>query len=379
MVVQRKRSQPIFRIAVTLPHSMFSRAAIDGLLRFAKDRPKWLFRLGDLSAPEVRLDVLDALVGVLYDRRTARKYAGLGAPMISVFRKPAGLEIPSILIDHEAVGRMAADYFIQKGLSNLAYLGRPSIIPSPRKRLLSDPVSEGRRRGFAHACRTAGIQAILAPAYSPWQNNSFKSLKSWLHALPKPTGLFCIADPVAQWISGICRIENIAVPDQIAILGVDNDERMCDLSPTPLSSIAIPWERVGEEIGKRLDTLFETGKMSTETEWIQPERVVERASTESGPNGLFLVARVRRHLREHALSPTNLKEIMASFPEGRRRIERLYRAHTGHTLLDELAQMRIERATHLLNATAWPLSRIAVSCGFTNLRSMDRAFLAITG
>ncbi|MDZ4197923.1 MAG: substrate-binding domain-containing protein, partial [Kiritimatiellia bacterium] len=211
---KREPETPVRRIAVTLSASRCNSLVMEGLIRFSRSRPNWLLHMEELSVPNSRMDGLDAMVGTFPDRESVAAHSRLSALMLSVFRKPPDARIPAILVDHEAVGRMAARYFIDKGITTLAYIGRSRTGFDPRR----DPHLD-RYVGFQ---REAGTHRVIpAPEYNPWQPDSVRMIKRWLHALPHPVGLFCVGDAVAHWVSDICRMEGIPVPDHIAILGVN--------------------------------------------------------------------------------------------------------------------------------------------------------------
>ncbi|MDZ4197774.1 MAG: substrate-binding domain-containing protein [Kiritimatiellia bacterium] len=378
----RLRKPKTRRIAALIGDNSVTHHILDGLYRYALDRPDWLIWYGPLKIQEVKRSSFDALIGVFNTPESVREFSRMEIPLISVLGIPENEDLPAVIVDHLAVGRKAAEYFLSRNLSTFAFAGclsRPLPKRKATPRRESDSVEKLRLQGFQEILAPLGKTVEIAPPYWPWDDTSRSRMVQWLKALPKPIGLFCFADQVARAISDLCRMEGLPVPEHIAILGVDNDVRNCEMALPALSSIAIPWELLGEELGHMLDALFQSGLPTPRRILMPPSGIVERASTSTSPATDPVVARALERLHEQAYGPGNLKEIFHGFELGRRHLDRRFHQATGRTLLTELWLLRVERARLLLQTSSLPLTKIALSSGFTDRRQMARVFLRITG
>jgi len=369
------------RIAVMIEDNGATRHILDGFYRYALERPDWLIWYGPLDVNEVKRSSFDALIGVFDTPESVRQFTRLEVPLISVLGSPESVEIPTISVDHLATGHKAAEYFSSRGLPHFAFVGCLSR-PLPRKRTepeRSAPLERLRLQGFRKGLAHRGDGVHVAPPYWPWDDASRFRMVEWLKAIPKPVGLFCVADQVSRLVADLCRMDGLSVPEQIAILGVDNDIRNCETALPALSSVAIPWELMGEELGHLLDELFESGCAEPRRILVPPSGIVERASTRTSPAEDPIVSQALLRLHERAYGPENLKEIFDGFEMGRRHLDRRFHQATGRTLLSELWALRVERAQLLLQSTTQPLSEIAIASGFTDRRQMARVFERTTG
>jgi LacI family transcriptional regulator len=197
----------------------------------------------------------------------------------------------------------------------------------------------------------------------------------WLLALPRPVGVMACYDIRARHVLDACRRVGLAVPDQVAVIGVDNDEFLCDLSDPPLSSVAPDTRRTGYEAAALLDRLMSgRERRRGQAIFVEPLGVVARRSTDVLALGDADVSAAVRFIREHACDGIAVKDLLAEVPLSRRVLEDRFRKLLGRTPHDEIARVRFERVRQLLRETRLPLAEIARRSGFRNAEYLATAF-----
>lgn len=284
-------------------------------------------------------------------------------------------EVTTFESDDERVGEMAAQHFLRKGFHEFAFAGN------------SVGWSLARARGYEREIRKAGHAcAQLQQEWEPptdgrgWHSTDRAGqLIAWLRGLKWPLALMVHNDLRARAVAHICRDEGIRVPDDIAILGVDNDDLDCELSDPPLSSVAIPWRRMGYEAAGHLDRLLEGEKVEPQVINVPPIGVVERQSTDSIAVSDPEVVAAVRFIREHAHEQTSVEDILKVVPIGRRSLEKRFRASLNRTPLEEIRRVHVERAKQLLATTELSVHDVALRSGFGGSTWFSEAFRALAG
>jgi LacI family transcriptional regulator len=396
MVAQNKRIAIVVELAVG-----YREAVVRGLWRFLQTRPLWEHQgcelhVGELNA--LRNWKPDGIVAGLYDINLGRALKRLNAPIVDVYNCVELTGVVQVGIDDVAVGDMAAKYLLSLGLKNLALVGDYSTRYALERRdaflrILHaedlkcyqwDPTEKHRppvehlRRGGTSAS-SPGSHTFSATAWS----SSFRrqwgdAVSQWITDLPKPVGIFALNDDWATMIVDQCNHQSIAVPEQVAILGVDNAELLCQMGRPPLSSIETPAEKVGWEAGVALEKLME-GKPVSSRQLLQPVRVVERQST----NILAIddpdVTAAIRFIQANVHRGIGVREVLMTVPSRRRTLEMSFRKSVGRSILDEIQRLRVERAKMLLSSTDLKLSVVAQRSGFRSASRLCRMFRQVSG
>jgi LacI family transcriptional regulator len=297
------------------------------------------------------------------------KIIALGKPVVispHLHEKFAGAF--NITEDFRATGQMAAEYLISKGLKNFAFCGLDDMFWSHR-----------RAAGFQDRAKQNGHPVSIYKQPKKKNDrirvNEIPLLKEWLHSLPKPVGLMCCIDERSDLIAEICKAEGIHVPEDIAIIGVDNDDLICELSSPPLTSISFNCEGLGYQAASMLEKLM-TGQKLSDTEGLiaSPANVVERQSTEirkiSDPD----VAKAISYINEKSNSMIYVEDVVSKAAVPRRTLERRFHAFLGNSIYQTIQNERTKRIEHLLIATNMSVSEIAYSMGFSNPNELTRSF-----
>jgi len=201
-----------------------------------------------------------------------------------------------------------------------------------------------------------------------------RGLADWLSGLPKPLGVMACDDARARHVLEACRRLGLRVPDDVALIGVDNNEMLCELSPTPLSSVEQGLRRMGFEAAALLDRLMAGRKPSRLRYVIDPESVVTRRSTDVLAVDDPDVAAALRFVRDRACDDIGVPDVAEAIHVSRSTLERRFKAMMGRTVHAEIQRVRIERARQLTAATDLPLKQIAQQSGFRHLTYLTSLF-----
>jgi len=244
------------------------------------------------------------------------------------------------------------------------------------------------------AQRIEGFKRELGPkvAVSVHQDESFNTirysedlaypgepLREWLQSLPKPVGIFAVHDPLGRFLCGICRQMGFLVPDQIAIIGANNDALVCGLSYPMLSSVAIPWDTIGAVVGDAMHGLLTGMKVPEDPILVPPGAVVLRHSANFLAVEEPSLRRAMTYLSKHYQEPITIEKLCGELRLARRGLEHKFREVYDCTPWEMLCQLRINRAKELLSETHHPISLIAELSGFNDPERMAVVFKRVTG
>lgn len=280
--------------------------------------------------------------------------------------------VTSIDVDDHAVGAEAARAFIEAGFQSFACLGNGA------------PYSGQRIEGFCQAldasmpCSVHDEPALLEARYSESFTNPSAAMQRWLHDLPKPVGIFAVHDPLGRFLCSTCQQLDLKVPEQVSVIGANNDELVCGLSYPMLSSVAIPWEKIGSLVGEAMEQQLVGKPAPTHALRVPPGGVVLRHSANHLAVEDEMLRRAMSYLSEHLQDPISIGKLCDDLRVARRTLERKFREFYRCTPWEMLCRMRIRHARHLLVQTSHPISRIAELCGFNDPERMAVVFKRIT-
>jgi LacI family transcriptional regulator len=299
-------------------------------------------------------------------------------------KKVAALEVPAIVLGYNAMpgqvrlgtrseneGVMAAEHLLDRGFRHFAFCG------------LSEQFSLERQRGFTD--RLAGEKHVVhiyqhrRGGQKRWWSGEEGHMAAWLAGLPKPLGVFASNDDLGRRVLEASRAAGIAVPDSVAVLGVDNDEILCNLCNPPLSSIELSVEKAGFEAAAMLDRMMAGQSPECWEIIVEPMGVITRQSTDVLAIDDQDVALAVRFIRENAARPINVSDLLEAIPVARRTLECRFRNVLGRSLHAEILRAHVERAKMLLAATDKPISWVAENAGFATPGYMAEAFYRATG
>jgi len=224
------------------------------------------------------------------------------------------------------------------------------------------------------------VYEIARPAMVrvPWEKQE-DALAAWLLDLPKPAGVMVASDQLGPQLLEACRRAGIEVPYELAVVGVDNDETLCEVCNPPLSSVNAGHQVLGYQAAALLDRLMKGGRAPSEPLYVQPQGVVTRKSTDVLATADRQVAAALRFIREYACQGLTAVDVVAHVPVSRSVLQRRFRKELGRSIQEEIVHTRLKRARQLLAETDLPLIEVAERTGFKHQEYLGAIFKAKTG
>ncbi|HUO09704.1 MAG TPA: DNA-binding transcriptional regulator [Phycisphaerae bacterium] len=351
------------RVALLVETSnAYARGLLSGIAEYIQQHGSWSIylpesRRADAMDGRLRGWKGDGIIVRAEDPRTARAALSCGCPIVDL--SAAGLlpQVPAVHSDVRAEAATAFDHLWERGFRNLGFCG-VSNYHWVRWQL----------EQFRKLAGKAGIQ--IAQYVKPfrltrargWADDR-RALASWLRQLPKPVGIFACYDLRGQQVLDACRFAGLGVPDDVAVLGVDNDVVRCSLSDPPLSSVAPNTTRVGFLAAELLSQLMGGTKIASGLRLVPPIGVIARKSTDALSIGDPDVAAALHFIRENCCSPIGVEQVLARISLSRRTLESRFMRLLGRTPHSEILRCRVERAKQLLSDTDLPIKTLARRVG----------------
>jgi LacI family transcriptional regulator len=291
-----------------------------------------------------------------------------GLPTIVVIHLEEPIQgLPNIVTDNISVGKMAAEHLLERGFRHFAYCGFEEMF-----------WSRDRGESFSKRIAEMGFETYLykRPQSEVWSSKEEEQaiIANWLKSLPKPVGLMACNDDRGQYIIDACKIAGVDVPNEVAVIGVDNDDLICDLSDPPLSSIAINAKRGGYEAAELLDKLMAGKKVANQTIVVRPTHIVTRQSTDILAIEDREIALAMRFIRRHSKEMIQVDDVARAVSMSRRTLERRFRKAFGRSVHKELKRARTNQIVQMLVETNLPVSAITSILGYPSATHIARYF-----
>jgi len=385
---KRHRISGMPQVALLLETSTeYGRGLLLGIVRYSRLHGPWSLYVapGHLEQPLPKAKSWSGtgIIARIRSPRMAELIQATGLPFVASSldesRSPAeGDKFGEIRTNSAAIARLAAAHLVERGLRHFAFCGFVGCAWSARReetfsRFLTD-------QGFD--CHTHRIELSNWMQQPNWIENwehEQPVLVDWLKSLPKPVGLMACNDICGREVLQACAVAGLRVPDDVAVVGVDNDEMMCELSNPPLSSVALDLEKAGYEAARLLDGLMSGHWSEERVVWVEPTYVVARQSSDVIAQDDASVAFALRFIKNNAAQPIGVQDVVEQVGLSRRTLERRFARAVGHSILSEITQCRLERAKRLLLETDLPSFRVAAASGFGSVKSFNRVFRRAVG
>ena len=363
-----------YRVALLIETSnAYARGLLQGIYSYVREHGSWSTFFpeqsrGDLPPKNLTGWRGDGIIARIENDRIAEIVSKLKIPVVDVSASQAMQGIPWVETQDDSIAQLAVDHFLERGFRNFAFCGDTRFAWSRyrcegMKRLLArqgyDFFAFGDADGEGKESRSV---------------NDEKQLTRWLQKLPKPVGVLACYDIRGRQIIEICQRNHIAVPEQVAVLGVDNDELVCNLAETPLSSIIPNAKGTGYLAASLLSQMLEGEKVEAKAHLLKPLGIVTRHSTDSLAIDDAQLIRAAHYIREHACSGINVEDILRVVPLTRRVLEARFKKYFGHSPHDAIQRVRLRRAEELLKETDLPLATVADRAGFIHTEYFSVAF-----
>ena len=362
-------------IALAFPRGAHQEVFIEGVLRYAREHQRnWSY----ITAPEsLSLSVLDlvgwpgdGILAAINTAAEARCAASLAMPVVNISSALPESPVPRSIVDNAAIGVLAADHLVGKGFQKHAFYGLSDV-----------QYSKARYQGFQARLTEAGyssVQFLSKPTFGLGGNlwlQQHRALAEWLVELPTPCGLFAVSDYRARQVLDACRQSELQVPEQIAVIGVDNEQVICEHAYPTLSSVARNDQLEGYRAAAMLNRLLDGQPVALEEPPIPPLQVVERESTATFAVSDSRVREALAFLHEHIKKPITVDQITRHAGVSRRWLEYAFRDVLGETPYQYLRRQRLALARRMLaGEPEAKIYTIAQQAGFASAKQLSIAF-----
>ena len=381
------------KVIITADTSRVSgRRLIRGIVKYARLYGPWLFNRqpmfnqyqtgSKISKSEVK--ILSQLKefnadGIIANNINIKEQfdhiLNMGVPMVIIgdyFPKETCSRFIRIYSDSEAIGKLAAEHLLDRGYKNYAFCGYDFI-----------NWSHARGNAFSKVLAENGFQTHYyvqpkSPSKRRWENEQYIMAK-WLQSLPKPVGVMASNDDRAQQVIEACKIENLHVPEQVSVLGVDDDEFVCDLTGPPLSSVFLNNEKAGFEASRLLQKMMGDKDFPKQEIIVTPTHIVTRQSTDILAIDDPHVAMAIRYIRQHSKELIQVSDVVNVVSLGRRTLEQRFNKIIGRSIFNEITRCRINKISQALIESNKSISEVALDFGYPDEAHISRYFKRTQG
>ena len=375
----RSKKKSKLRVALAFPVGLaFTDRLMHGILDYAREHGDWSFaRLPEMIGPSIdwlREWTGDGAFVLLTNADDAERARRLAIPVVNLAGHLAEVGVPSVTVDHRAIGVLAAEHLQARRFSRFGFYG-------VREKLYSAQ----RREGFVAAVERAGgscavLQVEAMDGHAVQWVDQLEELENWLRTLEPPVGVMASTDLRAGMVVDACQRLGLRVPEDVAVIGVDNDPVACEFREPGLSSVSRNDHEVGYRAAGLLERLIAGNPVPRSTILVSPDAVVSRQSTEVMAIDDPLIARVVQAIENRLHEPFSVDGLLEGLEISRRRLEQRFRHSLGCGPAEFIKRRRVEQAMKLLvGPTRHSLTDIAAACGFSDLRHFRQAFGRVCG
>ncbi len=351
------------------------REFLRGIARFARLHGPWTFyhkpkfylksTRRTMSVSQIKNFDPDGII--VSDTEKIDDILSLGCPVIIHTFKSDQYDVPTVLGDTAQAGQMGAEHLLSLGCDHFAYCG------------IGDYYwSRGRFESFQKTVERAGFSTSYYELNPRWirdrRQKELRLLADWLTSLPTPLGLMTCADDCSQHVVEACKASNMHIPEQISIIGVDNDDMICELSNPPLSSIALNFEIAGYHTAELLDSLMNHRQVGETSVKVLPSHVEVRASTDILAVNDPDVAAALKFIRENSNKLIQTADVMNVVACSQRTLHNKFLKNIGRSVHHEIKRSRVERIAKMLRETDLTVTQIARQLGYFNVNHISRYF-----
>ena len=354
----------------------FARQLVEGIARFSTERGDWSLQMTS-GVPFLTAAFMDEWRGDGFiggvTPRWHRKLTRDGIPYVNISSQFARMPVPAVVVDNEAVGRLAAEHLMGKGLRHFAVVGFKQDCRLTWR-------CEGFRRrieGEGLPCERLGVRRMVRHGEVVGQD--VEEVRLFLQRVEEPMGIFAMDDPMARGIVQAAQELDRIVPEEVAVLGEGNWPVVSDIMIPPLSSIDLGADRIGYRAAEVLQSILDGKPAPQEPILIPPRNLIQRRSTETLAVEDEDVRRALQFIQDHCREPIQASDVERAAPVSRRTLERRFLRHVGRTIGQELRRTRIRTACQLLAETDLPIYAISTACGFVNRQRFNVAFITEIG
>ncbi len=372
-VVQRRK------VALLVETSnSYGRELLHGVRAWGREQHAWSMRLSEHGRgaglpPWLKAWRGDGIIARVDNAAIAAALRRCRVPVVDVSAALAAPVFPRVVTDSAAATGLAAEHLRERGFRHFAYCGDAQF-------------NWSARRGRYFSTQVKAMGAVVAHFEQPAAKSGpagaeveQAALVAWLRALPKPVGVLACYDVRGQQVLEACHEAGLAVPDEVAVMGVHNDELLCDLCDPPLTSVIPDARRAGYEAAALLEQMMNGADVPVETRLIEPVGVAARQSTDVVAVADDRVSAAVRFIRERAVSGIDVQDVLRAVPMSRTLLERKFKQLIGHSPHEHILRVRMERVKALLVSTELSVGAIAERVGIEHPEYLSVAFRRATG
>jgi len=357
--------KPTRQVAVLIETSReYGRGLLRGVIAFNRKNPSWsiYFQQQDLGQPIpdwLKTWEGDGILARVTNITMARQLIKTGLPLIDLRGATRELGLPTFGIDNQSVATTAFSHLASRGLRNFAFVGEPSgrhVYDDLRQQAFVDLVAASGSKCHVYSGRSRRSTA-------DWGKRQ-DALANWLSKLPQPIGVMCCHDDRGHQVLDACRRAELQVPDQVAVIAVDNDEFLCQLAIPPLTSVDVDAERIGYEAARLLDAVMRGDATFNKSLMFDSIGVVERQSTDIVACDDKEVAKALRFIRDNACNQLTVLDVEQHVAISRTVLNRRFKQVVGRTPKQEIVRLQLERGKRLLSTSNGTVESIAHQSGF---------------
>ncbi len=358
----------------------YNHGLLRGISKYSNLHGPWSFYSAfeyahkNLTMTQVRNWGADGIIAHFKDTAVAQEVVRMKLPTVLASDElpVASKNLPYVEIDAVELGTAGAEYLLKRGFRDFAYCGFKDI-----------DWSLSRGKSFAERIKEAGFQTYVYEKVDYSVRHSWESeqllLINWLRSLPSPVGLMACDDFYARRIVEACKLANRNVPRQIAVLGVDNDKLICNLSGPQISSVALSTEKAGYEAAAILDKLMSGQKTSRRKIIVHPTHIVTRPSTDTLATRDNEVIAAVQFIHQNTLKLIQVDDVANAVTLSRRALELRFKKVLGRSVLDEIRAIRTNEVVRMLIETDMSILQIAFAFGYTSSQTMTKSFSRVIG
>jgi LacI family transcriptional regulator, galactose operon repressor len=362
-------TDPCPRVALLIETSReYGRALLRGIMRYARLHGPWSFYLtpGDFRQAVPQMAHGSGIIARVETAEVGEAILATNLPAVIldpdpkvVTKVPELKNLSAVSSDSEGAARMCAEHFLERGFQNFGFVG------------LWDRVwSQRRQDAYCGAISDAGFETHVYPLPENelefgWEREQ-SLLARWLENLPTPVGIMACNDDRGRNVLEACRVAGVHAPEEVAVIGVDNDELFCGLSDPPLSSVALNAEHGGYRTAHLLDQLMKGSIPTPQKLIVEPVEIVPRRSTDVKMMDVQEVGVALSFIHHNRSRNFTVNDIAANVGISRRNLEVKFRRSTGRTILAEVQRIRLNHAMRMLRETDLPIPQVAESSGYNS-------------
>lgn len=374
----RKAERKLLRVALSISlTASYSRQKVQGILTWFRRHGGWHIEMSDaqpyLSLAQLKRWKGDGILGEFFSPEEAAAVMSLGIPAVNTSGMLPHVNMPTVSLDDREIGRTAGRHLVEKGFTDLHFIGLAGNRAIGRTRL-EGMEEEANKAGLTVTAHWITQDLRVSDITNP---RTYTGLIAQIKG--REVGVFCMMDRVAYGVLSACQELGLDVPNQVAVVGSNNDEILCQLATPPLSSVDESATLLGYHAAEMLNTLMTGGTIENPRLHISPAGLRVRASSDRLPTGPEDLTRALRFIREHAGEPIGVPDVLRQVMVSRRTLETLFRKKTGEGVYHEIRRIHIEHAKELLRSTSYSIMEVARKCGFQSLQRFEVNFREFTG